>query len=121
MEESILESIKRALGFTKEYTYFDQDVLMNINSVCMVLTQLGVGPPDGFFVSGYDQTWADYLTNGKQLMAVRTYIYIKVRLVIDPPSSSFVLEALKKNADELEWRLQIKAENDRKEAENINE
>lgn len=113
MEESILLSIKQSLGLDKEYTPFDPDVIMHINSVFMVLNQLGVGPEDGFVIEDDTSMWNEYLTNPKELQGVRTYIYLKVKLIFDPPLNSSVLESMKQSINEFEWRLNAKAESNK--------
>lgn len=110
MEESILITIKKMLGLDKDYDAFDTDVIININTVLMTLNQIGVGPKEGFSITGVDEKWKDYLEDKENLEAVKTFIYIKVKLVFDPPSTGFVLEALKNMASELEWRLNVQAE-----------
>ena len=107
MEESILVSIKKLLGIEKNYTHFDQDIMMHINSVFMILNQLGVGPSEGFFIEGDDMYWEDYISDPTQLQAVKTYIYMKVRLIFDPPASSVVMDSIKQTISELEWRLNV--------------
>jgi hypothetical protein len=76
----------------------------------MSLTQLGVGPDTGFLITDATQTWVDFLGDRKDLEAVKTFIYLKVRLLFDPPSSAFVLEAMERQIREIEWRLNIQAE-----------
>lgn len=108
--ESILTSIKKLLGISEEYTHFDQDIIMHINSVFMILTQLGVGPSDGFFIEDKTLYWEDYIAEPAELQAVKTYMYMKVRLLFDPPASSAVMEALNRSISEFEWRLNVAAE-----------
>lgn len=108
--ESILTSIKKLLGISEEYTHFDQDIIMHINSVFMILTQLGVGPSDGFFIEDKTLYWEDYISEPAELQAVKTYMYMKVRLLFDPPASSAVMEALNRSISEFEWRLNVAAE-----------
>lgn len=103
--ESILTSIKKLLGITEEYEHFDADIIMHINSVFMILTQMGVGPSEGFVIEDETTTWFDYSRNTTSIEAVKTYIYLKVRLVFDPPSSSAVIESMNRTISELEWRL----------------
>lgn len=110
MDESILTSIKKLLGPDENYTAFDKDIIMHINSVFMVLNQLGVGPDECFMIEDDSATWADFLKDSKDLNAVITYIYLKVKLVFDPPLSSAVMEANKQTINELEWRLNVQAE-----------
>lgn len=107
MDESILNSIKKMLGPDSDYTVFDQDIIIHINSVFSTLNQLGVGPAEGFQITGPNETWSDFIEDNKKLNSVKTYIYIKVRLIFDPPSSSFVATSLEETAKELEWRLNV--------------
>ena len=110
MEESILTSIKKLLGITKEYKNFDADIIMHINTVFMILGQLGVGPKEGFMIEDDTSTWDEYIEDPIKLKAVETYIYLKVKLMFDPPLSSAVMEANKQMINELEWRLNVEAE-----------
>lgn len=105
--ESILTSIKKLLGISAEYEHFDQDLVMHINSVFMTLNQLGVGPEEGFSISDEDAIWRDFLKDKKLLEAVKSYMYLKVRLLFDPPASSTVMESMNRMANEFEWRLYI--------------
>lgn len=107
MNESILTSIKKMLGITEEYTYFDQDIIIHINTVLMILHQLGVGPEKGFSITDSYETWSDFLVDNKNIEAVKTYVYLKVRLLFDPPLSSAVTESINKSINELEWRLNV--------------
>lgn len=107
--DSILTSIKKLLGIPEEYTHFDPNIVMHINTVFLTLNQLGVGPPGGFSISDSSSTWDEYITSNN-LEAVRSYIYLKVRLLFDPPSSSAVIEAMNRSINELEWRLNMEAE-----------
>lgn len=108
--ESILNSIKKMLGPSAEYDHFDPDIIMHINTVFMTLKQLGVGPPEGFYIEDDTTTWLEYIPDLKNFQAVKTYMYLKVKLVFDPPTSSSVLEAMKQQASEMEWRLNADAE-----------
>lgn len=107
---SILTSIKKLLGIEDEYEAFDSEIIMCINSVLMVLNQLGVGPKEGFLITGKDQTWDQFLTGDTDLEAVKNYIHLKVRLMFDPPSNSFVVESFNNIIKEFEWRLQVQAD-----------
>ena len=109
--DSILQSIKKLLGLDEDYDAFDDDVMIHINSVLMILTQLGVGPRDGFVITGEEETWKDYLGKDiSKLSAVKTYVYLKVKTMFDPTSSSVVNEATKEMLKELEWRLNSEIE-----------
>lgn len=114
--ESILTSIKKLLGITEEYDHFDSDIIMHINSVFMILHQLGVGPENGFSITDKFATWTDYLpADSKNFEAVKSYMHLKVKLLFDPPLSSTVMECMKQMASELEWRLNVEAETGGKE------
>ena len=108
--ESILTSVKKMLGIEEEYEHFDADLIMHINSVFMILTQLGVGPSEGFQIEDAEATWSDYVGVGSDLEAVKTFVYLKVQLIFDPPDRAAVLQAKKELLSELEWRLNVAAE-----------
>ena len=108
--ESILTSIKKLLGIEEEYEHFDPDIIMHINSVFMVLNQLGVGPSEGFFIEDDTSVWTDFIGEGANIEAVKSYIYLKVKLLFDPPLSSAAIESIKRMIDEYEWRLSAAAE-----------
>lgn len=108
--ESILTSIKKLLGITEEYEHFDSDLIMHINSVFMILTQLGVGPSEGFFITDKTATWDEFIPTGKSLESVKSYMYMKVKLLFDPPQSSAVMESMKNMISEFEWRLNIEVD-----------
>ena len=111
--DSILTSIKKLLGITEEYTHFDSDIIMHINSVFMILAQLGVGPSGGFSIDDETATWTDFLGDDiDKLSAVKSYIYMKVRLVFDPPTGSALLDSMKESIKEYEWRLNIASESE---------
>ena len=103
--ESILTSIKKLLGIAEDYDHFDPDIIMHINSVFMNLTQIGVGPSAGFGIEDETSTWADFVPDVTKLAAIKSYIFLKVKLLFDPPLSSSVLESYNRQIAELEWRL----------------
>lgn len=108
MDESILESIKALLGPDASYDAFDPDIIIHINSALSVLHQLGVGPSGGFAVTGYDETWDDFIGDTSYpLNMVKTYIYMKVRIAFDPPTNPSVLTAFQESCKEYEWRLNV--------------
>ena len=108
---SILISIKKLLGLTEDDTSFDVDIIIHINTVFAGLNQLGVGPKDIYQITGKDDLWSDFDTDGnKMLNAVRSYMYLKVRMLFDPPTNGAVREAFEKNISEYEWRLYMNAE-----------
>ena len=107
METSILTSIKKLLGIAEDYTEFDEDIITHINSVFLNLTQLGVGPEEGFMIEDDTAVWEDFINDSIQLQAVKTYVYLKVKLLFDPPLSSSVTESINRMIAELEWRLNV--------------
>lgn len=110
MEDSILATIKKMLGLDPNYDAFDTDVIVFINTALMTLQQIGVGPVNGFTLTGMDQTWEEFLPSDKMLEGAKTYIYLSVKMMFDPPTSSFVMDAMKQQKEELEWRLREQAE-----------
>lgn len=107
--DSILNSVKKFLGITEEYTHFDQDLIMHINSVFGVLHQLGVGPDNGFAISDEKEDWSEFLPfeNRTKLEMVKSYVFLKVRLLFDPPTIGAVMESTKALISELEWRINL--------------
>lgn len=110
MDSSILTSIKKLLGIAEEDTSFDQDIIMHINTVFAILAQLGVGPANGFSIEDDSAIWEDYLGNATNLELVKSYVYMKVRSMFDPPTSSILADAMNKNISELEWRINTMAD-----------
>lgn len=116
--ESILTSIKKLLGIVEEYEHFDADIIMHINSAFSVLTQLGVGPEEGFRIEDASTVWSDFLYDDPRLEMVRTYVYLKVKLVFDTASSSSaVIESINRQIQELEWRINVTVDPDLREEE----
>lgn len=113
--ESILDSIKKLLGIDFSYTQFDPDIIIHINMAFGFLSQMGVGPSEAFSISSNETVWSDFFgESGLGIKeTVKTYIYLKVRMVFDPPSSGIVAESFNKAISELEWRLHV--ENDKEE------
>ena len=106
--ESILTSIKKLLGIAEEYTHFDPDIIMHINTVFMVLNQLGVGPEKCFVIEDDTSTWEDFLgRNNQGIEAVKTYVYLKVRVVFDPPANGTVMKSIESAINEYEFRLNV--------------
>lgn len=112
--DSILTSIKKLLGITEEYEHFDADIVMHINSAFSVLTQLGVGPEDGFRIEDSSNDWSELLCDDYCLEFVKTYVYLKVKLGFDPPLSSAAIEAINRQISELEWRINVSVDPDDK-------
>lgn len=108
--ESILTSVKKLLGIPEDYIHFDADIIMHINSVFMILTQLGVGPPEGFSIEDDSAIWEDFISDNTKLQAIKSYVYLRVRLLFDPPQGSAVIDSINRTISELEWRLNIAAE-----------
>lgn len=108
--DSILTSVKKMLGISAEYEHFDPDVIMHVNSTFMTLHQLGVGPSEGFSIIDEDSTWSDFVQEKKTIEAVKSYMYLKVRLLFDPPQSSAVLAAMERQIAEYEWRLNVEVD-----------
>ena len=108
--ESILTSIKKMLGITEEYEHFDSDLIMHINSVFMILTQLGVGPPSGFSIRDKTSIWKEFVSDETKFQLVKSYMHLKVKLLFDPPLSSAVMASMEKMIAEAEWRLNVAAE-----------
>ena len=107
MEDSILMTIRKLVCGDPYADYFDTDLLIHINSCFSILTQLGVGPAEGFVVTDETQGWSNYMSDNKELNMVRTYVTLKVKTIFDPPLTSSVLEAMNKQIAELEWRLNV--------------
>lgn len=112
--DSILTSIKKMLGIDEEYGRFDTDIIININSVFGILNQLGVGPDAGFSIQDSTSTWDDFIPNLTQNTTkfdmIKSYIYLKVKLLFDPPTVGAVMESMNKLAAELEWRLKVQVD-----------
>ena len=107
IEKSILLSIKKLLGILPEDENFDTDIIIHINTVFTTLLQLGVGPKNGYRIIDANNEWSEFVQDEENLDSVKTYIYLKVRLVFDPPANSFVVESFKQTIQELEWRLNV--------------
>lgn len=105
--DSILTSIKKMLGIVEEYEHFDADLIMHINSVLSILTQLGVGPSEGFRIDDKTAMWSDFIPANSNLESIKSYVYMKVKLLFDPPASSAAMESMNRLISELEWRINI--------------
>ncbi len=111
MEDSILKTTKKILGIDAAYTAFDLDIITHINMVFTTLHDLGVGPPEGFFIESDEANWVDFELDPLQRNAVKTYVFLRVKLAFDPPQTSFHILSLEKQVQELEWRLNVRREN----------
>lgn len=107
MEQSILTSTKKILGVAEDYTVFDLDIITHINSAFSTLTQLGVGPAIGFQIDDASEVWADFIEDDTDLQwnSVRSYVFLRVKQLFDPPATSYLISAQQKQIEELEWRL----------------
>lgn len=107
MEQSILKSTKKILGIAEDYTVFDLDIITHINTAFSTLTQLGVGPTEGFMIEDDTTAWTDFdpVDDHLNYNAVKSYIFLRVRLLFDPPTTSYLIAATEKQIQELEWRL----------------
>lgn len=105
--ESILTSVKKLLGITEECTDFDIDIIMHINTVFSVLCQLGVGPSDGFSIEDSSATWSEFIDDNSKIEMVKSYVYLKVRILFDPPTVGAVMDSVNRTISELEWRLNV--------------
>lgn len=105
--DSILLSIKKLLGIDALCDQFDTDIIIQINTALMTLKQIGVGPSNGFVVTSNSETWGEFVNGSQMIEGVKTYVFLKTRLVFDPPQSSAMIEAINRQIDELEWRLNV--------------
>lgn len=110
MNDSILNSVKKLLGLDENYSPFDVDVIMHVNGALADLAQIGVGPDTGFSIKDVSETWVDFLGDDPLLNNVITYVYISVRLIFDPPATSYLIEAYEKRKDELTFRINVTVE-----------
>lgn len=113
MEQSILTSTKKILGVAASYTAFNLDITTHINSVFSNLSQLGIGPDEGFYIEDDTVQWTDLDIPANQLHLVKSYMFLKVKMLFDPPTTSFLLDAMKQQISEFEWRLNLFREPDR--------
>lgn len=113
MSDSILLTTKKALGIAEDYDVFDQNLIMFINGVFSTLNQIGIGPADGFEIEDDASTWSEYIGVNVQYNSVKTYMYLRVRILFDPPTTSFLIDAITKQKEELEWRLSVLRESGR--------
>lgn len=105
--DSILTSIKKLLGITEEYTHFDTDLIIHINTVFSILNHLGVGPAESFSITSKAGKWSDFISDNTKIESVKSYVYMKVKLIFDPPLSSSVVTSMNQLISEMEWRLQV--------------
>ena len=112
MEQSILTSTKKILGIAEDYLVFDLDIITHINTAFSTLTQLGVGPADGFMIEDASALWTDFdpVDDNINFNSVRSYVFLKVKQLFDPPTTSYLIDATQKQIEELEWRLNVHRE-----------
>jgi hypothetical protein len=110
MEQSILISTKKMLGIAEDYTVFDLDIITHINTAFSTLTQLGVGPVGGFMINDASEVWNDFIGDDLQYNSVKSYVFLRVRQLFDPPSTSYLIAATERQIQELEWRLNVNRE-----------
>lgn len=107
---SILEDVKKQLGIEPEYTHFDPELILHINSILFTLNQLGVGPSEGYSISSDADQWESITLGRSDLQSIMSYVYLRVRLIFDPPQMGYLVESYNKQREELEWRLNVEAE-----------
>lgn len=110
MNDSILLSIKKLMGMAPDYNAFDTDLIIHINSVFDVMDQLGACPKKGFFITGVEETWTDFFNGEPPIEMCKSYLYLKTRLLFDPPNTGVLHEAMERQISEFEWRLNVQAE-----------
>lgn len=110
MDHSILNSTKKILGIDASYDAFDTDILVHINSVFSTLNELGIGPDEGFMIEDASATWDTFLGTDFRLNHIRSYVWLRVKLLFDPPSTSFAIESMNRQIEQLEWRINVQRE-----------
>ena len=110
MNDSILTSIKKRLGIGADCDHFDEDIIMDINSVLAIMAQLGVESSEGYFITDGNNEWSEFLQDDNKLEFVKTYVYLKVKLMFDPPQQSSLIEAINRQITELEWRIFVQTD-----------
>lgn len=112
--QSILKTIKKMLGLMEDHTAFDLDIIVDINSTFLTLNELGIGPEYPYAITGVSETWSDFLDDQEKYLAgVQTYVYMRVRLMFDPPSNSFLVDSMQKQIQEFEWRFTVQPKDDK--------
>lgn len=110
LDDSILNSTKKILGLDESYTAFDMDVLTHINTAFSALFDLGVGPLMEFEIEDAEAKWSDFLTGNSANNSIRTYVYLRVKMLFDPPATSYLIEATNKQIEKMEWLLNVRRE-----------
>lgn len=110
VSESILNSIKKLLNISKDEHAFDADIIIHINSVISSLLQIGIGPEKGYRISDEKDSWDEYVSDDSNIDYIKTYMYLKVKMIFDPPLNSSLMQSFNETIRELEWRLHINYE-----------
>lgn len=110
ISNSILNTIKKLIGIDTDYNVFDMDIIVSINSSFMILNQLGIGPDKPFSIKGSDETWKDFFGDEEVFELAKSYIYLRTKLLFDPPSSGVLHEAVERQISEFEWRMHVQAD-----------
>lgn len=112
METSILNGTKKILGLDPDYVAFDHAIITHINTAFSTLTQIGVGPSEGFMIEGVRETWDDFLCGDPRFNFVQSYVFLKVKMLFDPPTASYAIDAAERQLTQLEYRLNLESETD---------
>lgn len=110
MDTSILNSTKKILGIDEDYTVFDPDIITHINTALSTLTQIGIGPPGGFMIEDDSAVWGDFIADDPRFNSVKSYVFLKVKMMFDPPTTSYLIDSMGRQIQELEWRLNVQRE-----------
>jgi len=108
--DSILLTVKKALGVEKDFDGFDTEIIFGINTAFMSLNQIGVGPEGGFSITDETPLWSDYIGTATDIEGVKTFVVLKTRLAFDPPTVSYLVDSISRQISELEWRLRLQVE-----------
>lgn len=112
MEDSILKTIKKICGVQDDIEVFDLEIATHINSALSTLTQLGIGPTEGFFVEDNAATWTQFYGTDKRFNSIRSFVCLQVKSIFDPPESSYAVAAMERQIEEIKWRLSATREGD---------
>lgn len=109
-DTSILDDVKKTLGLASDYNVFDQEIIIFINTALSTLTQLGLGPDTGYLITDKEAKWSDFIGTERSYAAVQSYVYLRVRLLFDPPTVGYVLTSMEKQLEEMTWRVNAQRE-----------
>lgn len=110
LNESILDEVKKTLGINQEVTVFDNEIKIYINSALATLSQLGIGPVEGWEIQDATDEWSDFIAEDLHLNPIKTYVHLRTKMLFDPPTNSWMTVAMKEQIEQLEWRLNITRE-----------